>query len=154
MANMTSLKYLFEPLDPLNGEVTRRPEAEPTVGMLDERWLTPVGSLKWGHTRPEHHRSDAQFAHVLVGHDATTTDSELIQDKQRQQLMALSCYHTHYYYIISDCICPGPARRRIVDLGCAYAYPRHGEGGVGSSGWSWTKLMRQGQMPVAKTPAS
>jgi hypothetical protein len=31
MANMTSLKYVFEPLSPLNGEVTRRPEAEPTI---------------------------------------------------------------------------------------------------------------------------
>ena len=34
MASMTSLKYVLDPFSPLNGDVTERWRAEPTVGKI------------------------------------------------------------------------------------------------------------------------
>lgn len=65
MANMTSLKYVLEPLDPLKGEVTRRPDAEPTATASVYAHAEDQRTI---HTSLQDRRRDAQLAHVLVCH--------------------------------------------------------------------------------------
>jgi hypothetical protein len=52
---------------PLNGDVTRRPDADPTRSMSATRMLRRRPTAR-EHTRLEEHRCDAQFADVLVCH--------------------------------------------------------------------------------------
>jgi len=64
MASMTSLKYVLDPFSPLNGDVTERWRAEPTVGKISVCFREDDVA----HTGFESRRSDAQFAYILICH--------------------------------------------------------------------------------------